>query len=259
MNDPVLSFWRAFGALKTGSKSQALHEIESLQEKRDLSLAVPAALLHIHELCDPVDQDAIDEWTAKLSIATSSKQPSELALVLLHVFYKRITRNDLAANVLKQISASPTIGTGYSFHVYSGLLIVETSLLKNLKQTTLANSHFDKALAKNPRGLDAMLGKAIMLRRNRKGTGPAMEIVNKIIVMSPNFIPVGVERMHVFLEMGSWDQTVEAAQRLLNIHADNIDAVAMLALNDFVRETRSRMASTYLTNLYQVNPFFSNN
>jgi tetratricopeptide (TPR) repeat protein len=229
-----------------------LHEIESLQDKRDLSLAVPAALVHIHELCEPVDQDAIDEWQAKLSIAQSSKQPSELALVLLHLFYKHIARSDLAANVLQQISTSVAIGVGYSFHVYSGMLIVETSLGKNLKQATLANAHFDKALAKNPRGLEAMLGKVMMLRRNRKNHAPAMEIVNKIIVMCPNFIPVSIERIHVFLESGSWDQTVEAAQRLLNIHPENIDAVAMLALNDFVRETESRMASTFLSNLYQV-------
>lgn len=232
-----------------------MHEFENLHDKRDLSLAVPAALIHIHELCEPIDQDAVDEWQAKLSIAQSSKQPSEMALVLLHLFYKHIERTDLAANVLKQISASPTSGLGYVFHVYSGLLIVETSLGKNLKQATLATIHFDKALAKNPRGLEALLGKVMMLRRNRKNPAPSLEIINRIIVQCPNFIPVSIERIHVFLESGSWDQTVEAAQRLLNIHPDNIDAVAMLALNDFVRETESRMSSTYLSNLYQVCDF----
>ena len=58
--DPVVSFWRAFGIFKEGNITEALRELQKIQDRREVSLACCVAMIHYHERCRNVDQEAID-------------------------------------------------------------------------------------------------------------------------------------------------------------------------------------------------------
>jgi hypothetical protein len=65
-NDPILSFWRAFGIFKEGNTTEALREVQKIQDKREVCLASAIAMIYYHERCRNVDQEAIDTLSLEL-------------------------------------------------------------------------------------------------------------------------------------------------------------------------------------------------
>jgi hypothetical protein len=61
--DPVLTFWKAFGIFKEGNITEAIRELSRVQDRREVSLACAIALIYYHERCRNVDQEAIDTLT----------------------------------------------------------------------------------------------------------------------------------------------------------------------------------------------------
>lgn len=213
-------------------------------------MAAQAAAIVSHQQCDPIDQDAVAELQAKLSIAADSKQSSETALLMLHLFYRNVGNYEAASSILKKIGSKS--GTeSYIFLAYSGTFLFHNSAsMKNIK---VGADFCDKALKVNPNGLEALFGKARSLRMLQKGQRMAMEIINRILVLHTGFIPVHIERMYLFLEEDSWDQAVEAAERLLKINDEVVDALAIVALNDFVKSVAEhKLPSSHLLNLLEV-------
>ena len=64
--DPVLVFWKAFGIFKEGNTTEALRELSRVQDRREITLAAAIALIHYHERCRNVDQEAIDTLTLEI-------------------------------------------------------------------------------------------------------------------------------------------------------------------------------------------------
>jgi tetratricopeptide repeat protein 21B len=64
--DPVLTFWKAFGIYKEGNIPEAIRELNRVQDRREVSLAAAIALIHYHERCRNVDQEAIDTLTLEM-------------------------------------------------------------------------------------------------------------------------------------------------------------------------------------------------
>ena len=58
--DPTLSFWRAFGLILEGSYSEAIAQLESLMDRREISLACVAASIHAHKMARIVDEESVD-------------------------------------------------------------------------------------------------------------------------------------------------------------------------------------------------------
>jgi tetratricopeptide (TPR) repeat protein len=87
---------------------------------------------------------------------------------------------------------------------------------------------FEKALQQNPKEIDAQMGMA----KHYEKIGDfknAVEVLNKLIVNSPNYTPVLVEKMRLLLILGGWEQSVETANRILTQKDEkNIDALAQV-------------------------------
>lgn len=64
--DPVLIFWKAYGIFKEGNITEAIRELTRVQDRREISLAAAIALIHYHERCRNVDQEAIDTLTLEI-------------------------------------------------------------------------------------------------------------------------------------------------------------------------------------------------
>ena len=64
--DPILTFWKAFGIFKEGNVTEALRELSRVQDRREVTLASAIAMIHYHERCRHVDQEAIDTLSLEL-------------------------------------------------------------------------------------------------------------------------------------------------------------------------------------------------
>jgi len=64
--DPILIFWKAFGIFQEGSVTEAIRELTRIQERREVQFAAAVALIHYHERCRHIDQEAIDTLTITL-------------------------------------------------------------------------------------------------------------------------------------------------------------------------------------------------
>jgi len=82
--DPVLTFWKAFGIFKEGNTTGALLELSKVQDRREVALSACIALIYYHERCRNVDQEAIDTLT--LEIDQREEQASDRDLMVAATF-----------------------------------------------------------------------------------------------------------------------------------------------------------------------------
>ncbi|KAI9362925.1 hypothetical protein DFJ73DRAFT_542372 [Zopfochytrium polystomum] len=232
-------------------------------------------MIYAHERCKLVDREAIHELEAKVTIAASSSSGTDRAFLHVAIFLWRMGAHEQARQYLKKIldgcagntgrsstanagspmtpSSTNNVGAG-SYTIAMALSVMGWVDLTCGQETVMSRSltWFDRVLESNPRDLDALMGRLQYLRTQRRQHTPALDITAQIIAYYPNFVPVYIERMHVLLEMGAWDQVMEASQRLSGLSPDSIDTTATLALSEICRDGRTKMAVSYLSNLYQV-------
>ena len=82
--DPVLTFWKAFGIFKEGNVTEALRELQKVSDRREVSLASAIAMIHYHERCRNVDQEAID--TLQLELDDREERASDKDLTVAACF-----------------------------------------------------------------------------------------------------------------------------------------------------------------------------
>ncbi|KAL2917694.1 hypothetical protein HK105_202567 [Polyrhizophydium stewartii] len=243
LSEPTLIFWRAFTLIKQERATEAIRELEQLQDKRDLVLAFPLAAMYAHENCKLVDREAVDELQAKLTIAASNPNVTERALVLAGLLQMHAGHTDSAREYFR--SALKTNGTSASANVCLGWLDLTSGQDSTANKS---NMWFDKALDKNPR--DAMLGRLTFLKKQRRQLSAAVDVATQMIVFYQSFLPAYIERMYMYLEMALWDQVVEAAQQITAISPDNVDALTLICLNELCREGGAKMAAAYISNIF---------
>ncbi|KNE54243.1 hypothetical protein AMAG_00233 [Allomyces macrogynus ATCC 38327] len=83
---PVLGFWRAVASILLGKFNEAVRELTPLVSDPALSAAGPAALIHAHSRCTPLNRDAISDLEATLALAEGSSSLTETAYFIHIVF-----------------------------------------------------------------------------------------------------------------------------------------------------------------------------
>ena len=64
--DPILVFWKCFGIFNEGNINEAIRELTKIEGRRECTFAAAHALIHYHERCRNIDQDAIDIYVLQL-------------------------------------------------------------------------------------------------------------------------------------------------------------------------------------------------
>lgn len=98
--------------------------------------------------------------------------------------------------------------------------------------------------------LDALMGKAKVLEGKRQWV-PALDALNKVIVMHEWFLPALIEKAKALMMTADWDQALEAAGRLQQHEANNIEALRLNVLFLLSRESRCEEAAERLQELVQ--------
>ncbi|XP_031970531.1 tetratricopeptide repeat protein 21B isoform X2 [Corvus moneduloides] len=238
--DPVLLFYRAYGALRTGDVQESIRQLESIKNKQEVSLCTMMALIYAHKKSPNPDRDAILELDARLK--EQRKTAGQQALYYAGLFLWHLGREDKAREYVdRMIKVSGGGKEGLILKAWLDLTCgKETHIKKALK-------YFDEALQEG-NDVFALLGKAqyFEVRQNYSG---ALEIVNQIIANFPNFIPAFIKKMKLQLALQDWEQTIETAHRLLQKDPLNLEAIRMEALHHLCREGNISEASARLGDL----------
>ena len=96
-------FFCSFVSFKSiESTADAIREFNSLKSRREVKLAVYAALLHAHKQSALVDKEEIEELTARITI--EEKTSSETAILQAACFYWHIGEEAKAKDYANQVS-----------------------------------------------------------------------------------------------------------------------------------------------------------
>ncbi|XP_053554367.1 tetratricopeptide repeat protein 21B [Bombina bombina] len=239
-NDPVLLFFRAFGILMEDQVQEAIRELEFLKDKSDISLCCLMALIYAHKKSSQPDREAIQELDAKMK--DFRKTAGHKSLYFAGLFLWHMGRHDKAREYVdRMIKISNGTKEGYVLKAWLDLTCGKEGYVKK------ALKYLEEGLHD---GTDvfAMLGKAYYFEVRQNYSG-ALEMVNKIIVNHPSFIPALIKKMKLQLALQDWEQTVETALRLLQKDSHNLEALRMLALHYLCREGNVHEASSKLGDL----------
>uniref|UniRef100_A0A9R1SDY0 Tetratricopeptide repeat domain 21B n=2 Tax=Cyprinus carpio TaxID=7962 RepID=A0A9R1SDY0_CYPCA len=175
----------------------------------------------------PVDRDVIQELDGR--VKEERKTASPKALYYAGLLLWLLGRNDKAREYVDRMIK---ISSGSK----EGIVLKGWIDLRSNKDAYAKKSgkYFDEAL-KEKSDIFALMGKVhyYEFRQNYSG---ALETINQVIVSYPSFLPALAKKMKLLLTLQDWEQTIDAAQRLLQRDKNNLEALRMLALHSLCRE-----------------------
>ncbi|XP_040595708.1 tetratricopeptide repeat protein 21A isoform X2 [Mesocricetus auratus] len=239
-NDPVLQFFKAYGALGEDHIHDAISELESIQSHPDMSLCSIIALLYAHKCCDTIDREAVQELES--SLKEIRKTASDTALYYASLFLWLIGHHDKAReyvdHMLKVCSGSKE---GYVLRGWMDLTSSKPHVVKK-------SIKYLEQGAQDTKDMLALMGKATYFM-TQQNFSRALEVVSQITVASGNFLPALVLKMRLFLARQDWEQTIETAHRILEKDENNIDAWQILTVHELVREGNTATATDHVRSL----------
>uniref|UniRef100_A0A673NCP2 Tetratricopeptide repeat protein 21B-like n=1 Tax=Sinocyclocheilus rhinocerous TaxID=307959 RepID=A0A673NCP2_9TELE len=239
-HDPIFSFLHAYGLLMQDQVLDAIQELEQLKERRDVSLCVLMALVYAQKKRPNPDRDVIQELDGR--VKEERKTASPKALYYAGLLLWLLGCNDKAREYVDRMIK---ISSGSK----EGIVLKGWIDLRSNKDAYAKKSgkYFDEAL-KEKSDIFALMGKVhyYEFRQNYSG---ALETINQVIVSYPSFLPALVKKMNLLLTLQDWEQTINAAQRLLQRDKNNLEALRMLALHSLCREGDVGECVNQLSNL----------
>ncbi|XP_036445416.1 tetratricopeptide repeat protein 21B [Colossoma macropomum] len=239
-NDPVLLFFKAFGALNEGRTQEAMRELTHLRDKPQTSLCSVMALLCAHRQSETVDREAVSELDACLKM--SRRTAGDRALYFASLLYWILGRNEKARDyVEKMLKLSSSSSQGL---ILKGWIFLTSD---NDVERSQAARYFDSGL-RDSKDVFGLMGKAefFMVRQNESR---ALDMVNQIIASHPQFIPALVLKMNIFMSHHNWEQTAEEAERILETDAHNLKALQMMSVISAAKDGDMRKVKEYLQRL----------
>ncbi|XP_058478817.1 tetratricopeptide repeat protein 21B [Solea solea] len=248
-NDPIYSFFHAYGSLMQDQIQEATVELDTLRDSRDVALCTLMALVYAEKRKANPDREVIQQLDAKVKEDRKSASPKSLYYAGLFLWL--LGRNDKAREYTERmIKLSNGSREGTILKAWIDVTSGKDAYARK------AGKYFDEGL-KEKADVFALMGKAQYYEYRQNYSG-ALEMVNQVIVSFPEFVPALVKKMKLLLCLQDWEQTIEAAHRLLQRDKNNLEAVRMLALHSLCRDgdiTESvKQLSNLISNLDNVEP-----
>nr|KAG5695130.1 hypothetical protein BaRGS_017229 [Batillaria attramentaria] len=205
---------------------EGIRELDILKDKRDINLCATMALMFAHKKSPNVDREAITALDAKLK--EERKQSGELGLYFAGLFLYLNGKYDKAREYIdRMLKMAPTS--------VEGLTVKGWLEMMSGREAKKSIRFFDEALRESPRNIDALFGKAKFFEQRHNYSG-ALELVNQVVVNYQGFLPAFVEKMKLQLALQDWDQTLESAQRALEMNMHCVEAMVYQILQMLCRE-----------------------
>uniref|UniRef100_A0A673CVP2 Tetratricopeptide repeat domain 21B n=1 Tax=Sphaeramia orbicularis TaxID=375764 RepID=A0A673CVP2_9TELE len=230
-NDPIYTFLHAYGVLMQG---------KHIKDSRDVSLCTLMALVYAEKKKTNPDREIIQELDAKVKEDRKSASPK--SLYYAGMFLWLLGRNDKAREYIERmIKLSNGSREGIILKAWIDVTSGKDAYARK------AGKYFDEGLKERP-DVFGLMGKAQYYEYRQNYSG-ALEMVNQVIVSFPAFLPALVKKMKLLLSLQDWEQTVDAAHRLLQKDKNNLEALRMLALHSLCRDGDITESVKHLSNL----------
>jgi len=98
--DPFFVFWRAFAIYKEGNPSQAVNELQKIENKRELDWATAKASIYYHNKCQSIDYRTVEAIKRmEIDFARNATEKSVVALSFFYMFINEPTEaSEIIAN-----------------------------------------------------------------------------------------------------------------------------------------------------------------
>ncbi|CAG5865561.1 unnamed protein product [Menidia menidia] len=237
---PIYVFFHAYGTLMQGQIEEATADLDTIRGDRDLSLSTLMALVYAEKRKPNPDREVIQELDAKVKEDRKSAPPK--SLYHAGTFLWLLGRNDKAREYTERMIK---LSNGSSEGIILKAWIDVTSGKDAYARK--AGKYFDEGL-KERTDVFALMGKSQYYEYRQNYSG-ALEMVNQVIVSFPGFLPALIKKMKLLLNLQDWDQTIDAAQRLLQKDQNNLEALRILALHALCRDGDITEAVKHLSNV----------
>lgn len=244
-NDKV-TFWKAFALAMEGNLSDSIRELEPLQGRHEVSLAVTAALITTHNMMQHKDRETVSALKQRLKEESGTNDEVTLTFAgqyFLHAQKLKQSRKCID-KVLSISRKNPT-----ALCVY-GWLNLDSGVEKYEKKSA---SFFEAALnldQSSQKDISAMLGRVTYNERHDE-YGLVLEDLNLLIVTYPQFIPALAEKARVLIVMGNWEEAIETANRVLRQDMYNVDALRIIVLFLLAKESKADVVSKRIQELHK--------
>ncbi|XP_077436389.1 tetratricopeptide repeat protein 21B-like isoform X2 [Vanacampus margaritifer] len=239
-NEPVFSVFRAYGTLMQGQVREAAAELDAIKDRSDVSLCSLMALVHSERKKMTPDRDVIRELETK--IREDRKSASPQSLYYAGMFLWLLGRNEKAREYIERmIKLSSGSKEGVILKAWIDVTCGKDDYARK------AGKYFDEGLKDGPDAF-ALMGKAQYFEYCQNYSG-ALNVVNKVIASFPGFLPALIKKMTLFLNLQDWEQTIEAAFRVLQMDTNNLNALHMLTLHSLCITGDIIESTKHLSNL----------
>lgn len=165
-------------------------------------------MIHYHERCRNVDQEAID--TYNLEMDNREEMASDKDLFVAASFLWHIQQFKRAGQYCQKIIDATGGGNANSICLKGWIFLStpkEELQLKSLQ-------YFEQALEEDnndgshPKHLETMLGKAKVYEKSKK-YDLALETLSEIAIQNKDFFPALLEKTKIHMVNGDWEQALE--------------------------------------------------
>ncbi|CAN9497793.1 unnamed protein product [Ophioblennius macclurei] len=239
-SDPIYSFFHAFGNLMQDQIHDATMELDTIRDHPDVSLCTLMALVYAEKKKTNPDREIVQGLDAKIKEDRKSAPPK--SLYYAGTFLWLIGRNDKAREYIdRMIKLSNGSREGIVLKAWIDVTSGKDAYARK------AGKYFDEGL-KERADVSALMGKAQYYEYRQNYSG-ALEMVNQVIVSFPAFLPALIKKMKLLLTLQDWEQTIDAAHRLLQNDKNNLEALQMLAIHSLCRDGDINESARQLSNL----------
>lgn len=242
INDYSFRLFNGFSLVLGNRIQEGIRELNPIQNDSDLSIGAILALMFAHKRCNVVDKEALLTLETKLKQERKnlSATGSYYAGVFLFLSGKVDKAKEYAERVLKIHSDHP-----------------EALILKGWCELSLNNGRynkqtlelFDRAL-NIKKSIDANLGQ-VKYHQLNGDVENALNILGRISIRYPDInIPL-VEKLKTQLGHWNWEHALESANRILNLDANNIEALRVKIVIQLCRDGSYNASLPVLQQLYK--------
>lgn len=267
MDDWTFRVWRALCLDQQGLYNEALKEYRSAESKRQTAIPAIMGMLLIYKRTKDNEnvtrlEIKLQDAETALSVAADDGQALIDALSQAAAMAWAAGEVYLARDILTRVPESQ-IDSHVNEYTNAGVIkgwVELTSGRAALLEK--CGAYFQKSLdvmASATAGggssgnryvdMNAALGRVAYLERKYQ-FGPAQDLLSKLTVAHPNFLPALIVKARLLMQAEDWEQAVDATRRVLAKDAHNMEALSLQALHALVKDARPAAAQTYLSALW---------
>lgn len=253
-DDWTFRVWRALCLDQQGLFNEAMKEYRNAEAKRQTTIPALMGMLLVYKRSK--DNENVTRIELKLQDAETTATDAAVADGLTQAAALAWAAGDVhtARDVMARIPESQM-----DSHVseYTNAATIKGWIELSAGRGALVEkcgTYFQKVMdmmQSHGSGLDinAALGRVAYLERKYQFS-PAQDLLNKLVVAYPHFLPILVVKARLLMRAEDWDQAIDTAHRILAKDKGNMEALSLQALHALVKDARPAAAQQYLTALW---------